>query len=231
MPEENQAPVEQTTLPVEEQVDNNALKNELEAMRRKNAELLDEYKKAKERAKAVPEDVDIQALIDFKSNAEQSELEKKGKYSEARQKLEEQFREKSAEKDKRIAELDSRVRELELISPAVSSLAELVHDPQLVLKNFLPTDKIEVDNGTPVVVDGYERTPVSDWAKAKLPDYILKQPKPQGGGASANKGGSNDLPVGMKKNPFEDGGNITEQMRLYRTDRNLYDRLKSQAKR
>ena len=231
MPEENQAPVEQTTLPVEEQVDNNALKNELEAMRRKNAELLDEYKKAKERAKAVPEDVDIQALIDFKSNAEQSELEKKGKYSEARQKLEEQFREKSAEKDKRIAELESRVRELELISPAVSSLAELVHDPQLVLKNFLPTDKIEVDNGTPVVVDGYERTPVSDWAKAKLPDYILKQPKPQGGGASANKGGSNDLPVGMKKNPFEDGGNITEQMRLYRTDRNLYDRLKSQAKR
>ena len=231
MPEENQAPVEQTTLPVEEQVDNNALKNELEAMRRKNAELLDEYKKAKERAKAVPEDVDIQALIDFKSNAEQSELEKKGKYSEARQKLEEQFREKSAEKDKRIAELESRVRELELISPAVSSLAELVHDPQLVRKNFLPTDKIEVDNGTPVVVDGYERTPVSDWAKAKLPDYILKQPKPQGGGASANKGGSNDLPVGMKKNPFEDGGNITEQMRLYRTDRNLYDRLKSQAKR
>ena len=231
MPEENQAPVEQTTLPVEEQVDNNALKNELEAMRRKNAELLDEYKKAKERAKAVPEDVDIQALIDFKSNAEQSELEKKGKYSEARQKLEEQFREKSAEKDKRIAELESRVRELELISPAVSSLAELVHDPQLVLKNFLPTDKIEVDNGTPVVVDGYERTPVSDWAKAKLPDYILKQPKPQGGGASANKGGSNDLPVGMKKNPFEDGGNITEQMRLWRTDRDLYNRLKSAVKR
>ena len=120
---------------------------------------------------------------------------------------------------------------MELVSPAVSSLAELVHDPQLVLKNFLPTDKIEVDNGTPVVVDGYERTPVGEWAKAKLPDYILKQPKPQGGGASANKGGSNDLPVGMKKNPFEDGGNITEQMRLWRTDRDLYNRLKSAVKR
>jgi len=59
----------------------------------------------------------------------------------------------------------------------------------------------------------------------------LKQPKPQGGGASANKGGSNDLPVGMKKNPFEDGGNITEQMRLWRTDRDLYNRLKSAVKR
>ena len=231
MPEETQAPVEQTTLPVEEQVDNNALKNELEAMRRKNAELLDEYKKAKERAKAVPEDVDIQALIDFKSNAEQSELEKQGKYTEARQKLEEQYREKSAEKDKRISELESRVRELELVSPAVSSLAELVHDPQLVLKNFLSTDKIEVDSGVPVVVDGYERTPIQDWAKSKLPEYILKQPKPQGGGASPNRTSSGELPVGMKKNPFEDGGNITEQMRLYKTDRNLYERLKSQAKR
>ena len=226
MSEELEAPVEQ---PVNDETDK--LKADLRVMKQKNAELLDEYKKISTQIKNVPEDVNIQELIDFKHNAEQSELEEKGRYSEARQKLETQFREKSAEKDKRIAELEARVRELELVSPAVSSLAELVHDPQLVLKNFLPTEKIEVDNGIPVVVDGYERTPVGEWAKSKLPDYILKQPKPQGGGASANKGGSNDLPVGMKKNPFEDGGNITEQMRLWRTDRDLYNRLKSAVKR
>ena len=225
MSEEANAPVEQA---VDSEKEN--LKAEIEAMRRKNAELIDEYKKAKEAAKAVPPDVDVQALLDFKANAEQSELEKKGKYSEAKNKLEEQFRERAAEKDKRISDLETKVRELELVSPAVQALAEIVHDPNLVLNNFLPKDKIEIDNGSPVVVDGYERVAVTDWAKTKLPDYILKQPKPQGGGAPSGRSAGTDLPVGMKENPFENGGNVTEQMRLYRTDKALYDRLLAQSK-
>ena len=226
MSEEANAPVEQA---VDSEVEN--LKAEVEAMRKKNAELLNETKKAKAKAKAVP-DVDVQALIDFKNNAEQAELEKQGKYTEARTKLEDQYRERSAEKDKKITELEAKVRELELISPAVQSLAEIVHDPSLVLNNFLPKEKIEVDNGVPVVVDGYERTPVSDWAKTKLPDYILKQPKPQGGGAPAGRsGGGGEIPAGTK-NPFTaENFNITEQMRIYKTDKNLYDRLQAAAKR
>ena len=162
MPDETTAPVEQA---VDSEKEN--LKAELDAMRKKNAELLDDYKKAREKAKAVPPDVDVQALIDFKNNAEQLELEKQGKYTEARSKLEEQYRERSAEKDKKITELETKVRELELISPALQTLAEIVHDPTLVLNNFLPKDKIEVDNGVPVVVDGNERTPVNEWAKGK----------------------------------------------------------------
>ena len=224
---------DETTAPVEQAVDSEkeSLKAENEAMRKRNAELIDEYKKAKERAKAVPPDVDVQALIDFKNNAEQAELEKQGKYTEARSKLEEQYRERSAEKDKKITELETKLRELELVSPAVQALAEVVHDPSLVLNNFLPKDKIEVDNGTPVVVDGYERTPVSEWAKGKLPNYILKQPKPQGGGAPAGRASGSEVPAGTK-NPFAaDTYNITEQMRIYRTDRDLYDRLKNQVKR
>ena len=226
MPDETTAPVEQA---VDSEKEN--LKAELEAMRKKNAELIDEYKNAKERSKAVPADVDVQALIDFKNNAEQVELEKQGKYTEARSKLEEQYRERSAEKDKKITELETKVRELELISPALQTLAEIVHDPSLVLNNFLPKDKIEVDNGVPVVVDGYERTPVNEWAKGKLPDYILKQPKPQGGGAPAGRSSGGEIPAGTK-NPFaQETFNITEQMRLYRTDKDLYDRLKNAVKR
>ena len=226
MPDETTAPVEQA---VDSEKEN--LKAEIEAMRKKNAELIDEYKKAKERSKAVPADVDVQALIDFKNNAEQVELEKQGKYTEARSKLEEQYRERSAEKDKKITELETKVRELELISPALQTLAEIVHDPSLVLNNFLPKDKIEVDNGVPVVVDGYERTPVNEWAKGKLPDYILKQPKPQGGGAPAGRSSGGEIPAGTK-NPFaQETFNITEQMRLYRTDKDLYDRLKNAVKR
>ena len=225
MPDETTAPVEQA---VDSEKEN--LKAELEAMRKKNAELLDETKKAKAKAKAVP-DVDVQALIDFKNNAEQAELEKQGKYTEARTKLEEQYRERSAEKEKKIADLEAKVRELELVSPAVQALSEIVHDPNLVLNNFLPKEKIEVDNGIPVVVDGYERTPVGDWAKGKLPDYILKQPKPKGGGAPAGRSSGSEVPAGTK-NPFAaESFNITEQMRLYRTDKDLYDRLKNSVAR
>ena len=232
MSEEANAPVEQA---VDSEKEN--LKAEIEAMRRKNAELLDETKKAKakaaEAANAKP-DVDVQALLDFKANAEQAELEKQGKYTEARSKLEEQYRVRAAEKDQRITDLESKVKELELISPASQALAEVVHDPNLVLQNFLPKDKIEVDDGKPVVVDGYERIPVADWAKTKLKEqapYMLKQQTPQGGGAPAGRTTGGDIPSGSK-NPFPpDTVNITEQMRLYRTDKDLYDRLQSAAKR
>ena len=230
MSDEINAPVEQGTLPVED----NALREELEAMRKKNAQLLDEYKKAKEQAKAIPPGVNIQELIEFKTNAEQAELESKGQYTEARTKLEEQYRERTSEKDKRISELESKVRELELISPAVSALAEVVHDPNLVLNHYVPKDKIEVDNGIPVVVDGYERTPIVDWTKKHLQEkanYLLKQSAPQGGGAPAGRTSSSEVPSGVK-NPFApDSYNVTEQMRLYRTDKDLYDKLLKQSKR
>ena len=221
---------EETTAPVEQSVDNNKLQQELEAMRRKNAELLDEYKKAKAQAKAIPDGVDIQELLDFKNKAQQAELESQGKYTEARQALEQQFREATAEKDKRIAELEARVRELELITPAVSALADVVHDPDLILKTKLSSDQIAREaDGTVVVVDGYQRTPVGEWAKS-LPSWMQKQPKPQGSGAPSGRS-LGEIPAGTN-NPFDAANfNLTEQSRLYRTDRDLYDRLKAAAKR
>ena len=215
---------------MEQSADSSNLVAELEAMRRKNAELLDEYKKAKQQAKAVPDGVDVQALLDFKRKAEQQELEAQGKYSEAREAMERQFREAAAEKDKRIAELEARVRELELLTPAVSALADIVHDPDLVMKTKLRSDQIEREaDGTVVVVDGYQRTPVVEWAKT-LPAWMQKQPKPQGSGAPVGRGGG-DIPAGMA-NPFRpESYNLTEQARLFKTDRDLYERLKSQAGR
>ncbi len=221
---------EEQTAPVEQSVDTSELKTELESMRRKNAELLDEYKKAKAQAKAVPEGVDVQELLDFKAKAEQADLEKQGKYGEARQALEQQLREATAEKDKRISELEARVRELELITPAVSALADVVHDPDLILKTKLTSEQIEREaDGTVVVVDGYQRTPVSEWAKT-LPAWMQKQPKPQGSGAPSGRS-SNDSIAGVK-NPFsKESFNLTEQSRLFRTDRDMYEKLKNVANR
>jgi hypothetical protein len=199
-------------------------------MRRKNAELLDEYKKAKAQAKAVPDGVDVQELLDFKAKAEQENLEKQGKYGEARQALEQQFREATAEKDKRISELEARVRELELITPAVSALADVVHDPDLILKTKLTSEQIEREpDGTVVVVDGYQRTPVGEWAKT-LPAWMQKQPKPQGSGAPSGRATSDS--VAGVKNPFsKETFNLTEQSRLFKTDRDMYERLKNAANR
>ena len=218
----------QEVMPVEtvNNTQTDSLKKEIEDLQKKNYELIGKMQK-KELLEVPP---DYEALKKFKQNAEQEKLEREGKYGEAKTALEDQYREKSGKDKKRIEELESKVRELELISPAVQSLAEIVHDPNLVLNNFLPKDKIEIENGVPVVVEGYERTPVNEWAKGKLPDYILKQPKPQGGGAPIGKATGADLPIGMKRNPFDDGGNVTEQMRLYNTDKELYDRLLAQSK-
>jgi hypothetical protein len=209
--------------------DTEALQRSVEALERKNQELIAELRSAKKSPK-LPDGVNIDELLDFKRKAEQAELEQQGKYSEARQALEQQYREATAQKDQRIAELESRVRELELVTPAVTALADIVHDPDLVLKTKLSSDQIERDpDGTVVVVDGYQRTPVNEWAKT-LPAWMQKQPKPQGSGAPSGRS-NGDATFGIK-NPFlQESFNLTEQSRLFRTDRDMYNRLKAAAGR
>jgi len=218
----------QTQEPAATGGNNEALQRSVEALERKNQELIAELRAAK--SKKLPDGVDVDELLEFKRRAEQAELESQGKYSEARQALEQQFREATAQKDQRINDLEARVRELELVTPAVTALADIVHDPDLVLKTKLSSDQIERDpDGTVVVVDGYQRTPVSEWAKT-LPSWMQKQPKPQGSGAPSGRSNS-EMPLGVK-NPFaQESFNLTEQARLFRTDRDMYERLKASATR
>jgi hypothetical protein len=207
-----------------------ALQRSVEALERKNKELITELRAAK-KAPTVPDGVNVDELLEFKRSYEQQQLESQGKYTEARQQLEQQFREASQAKDARIAELETRVRELELVTPAVTALADLVHDPDLVLKTKLKPESIEREpDGTVVVVDGYERKPVAEWAKT-LPSWMQKQPKPQGSGAPSGGSGGGSIPAGMA-NPFSrDSFNLTEQARLFKTDRDLYERMKATANR
>ena len=197
----------------------------IEALERKNQELIAELRAAKKQPK-LPDGVDIDELLEFKRQAQQTELESAGKYTEARQALEQQFRETTAQKDLRLTELETRIKDLELVAPAIQALADIVHDPDMVLKNKLGADQIEREaDGTVVVVNGYQRTPVAEWAKT-LPAWMQKQPKPQGSGAPSG-GTPSSLPTGVK-NPFApESFNLTEQARLYKTDRDLYDRFKA----
>ena len=207
-------------------VDTAALIAEVEALRKSKAELLDDYKKAKEAAKAVPQDVDVNALIAFKQKKEQEELEAKGRYEEATEKLASQYREAEQQQKQRIQELEKRQRELEVEAPAVTALADVVHDPQYVLSRISKEQLAREADGTVVVVDGYNRTPVKEWAMSQMPQWVQKNPRPQGGGATTTKVQTEF--VTTEKNPFaKESFNLTEQARLYRTDINKYNMLKN----
>jgi len=207
-----------------------AMQRSIEALERKNSELITELRSAKSKASKVPDGVNVDELLEFKRTHEQQQLESQGNYTEARQALEQQYREATAQKDQRIESLEAKVRELELIAPAVTALAEIVHDPDLVLRSKLSADRIEREpDGTVVVVDGYQRTPVAEWAKT-LPAWMQKAPRPQGSGAPS--GGSNAGQAPLGKNPFmTETFNLTEQARLFTTDRDMYDRMKAAAQR
>ena len=207
-------------------VDTAALIAEVEALRKSKAELLDDYKKAKEAAKAVPQDVDVNALIAFKQKKEQEELEAKGRYEEATEKLAAQYRQAEEAKNQRIQELEKRQRELEVEAPAVTALADVVHDPQYVLSRLNKEQLSRDPDGTVVGVDGYNRTPVKDCAQQNMPQWVQKNPRPQGGGATTTKVTA-DVVTG-ESNPFaRESFNLTEQARLYRTDINKYNMLKN----
>ena len=202
---------------------------EVEALRKSKAELLDDYKKAKEAAKAVPPNVDVDALIAFKQKKEQEELEAKGKYDEAIAKQAQQYRDAEESKNKRIQELEAKQRQLEVEAPAVTALADVVHDPRYVLSQINQDQLAREADGTVVIVDGYNRTPVKEWAMSKMPQWVQKNPRPQGGGATTTKVQADTVLAG-EKNPFApDSFNLTEQARLFRTDVNKYNMLKNQV--
>ena len=203
-----------------------ALKAEVERLRKSNSEILDDYKKAKEAAKAVPQDVDVNALIAFKQKKEQEELEAKGRYEEATEKLATQYREAEQQQKQKIEQLLAEKRQLEVEAPAVTALADVVHDPQYVLSRISKEQLAREADGTVVVVDGYNRTPVKEWAVSQMPQWVQKNPRPQGGGATTTKVQTEF--VSTDKNPFaKESFNLTEQARLYRTDINKYNMLKN----
>ena len=211
--------------------DTTALTAEIEALRRKNSELLTEKKrlaKAERTLAELPEGTDVRELLSFKQQTEQQKLEAEGNYQQARQQLEAQFREREATLQARIDTLEAEVKELRIIGPAVAALADAVHDPDEVVKLKLKPEQIDREpDGTVVVIDGYARTPILDWARQALPQYRLKAPKPSGSGAPVGRSAGGDIPAGVT-NPFApDSFNLTEQARLFRTDPELYQKLKA----
>ena len=190
-----------------------ALKESVQKLEAKNRELIGKMQK-----KELIEPDDYESLKEFKRQAEQKKLEEAGKYEESKLAMEEQYRERSASDKQRIAELEARNRELELIAPSIQALTELTHDPELVLNNFVPKDQIQIKDGRPVVIDGYEQLPVAEYVKTKLEKekpYLLKNKTISGGGAPISKPSISDGYTEEMLKPFlKNSENITEQSRI-----------------
>ena len=220
----------QEAAPVETQSDEtDSLKASVANLENKNSELIAELRVARNSKSKPPSD--YEDLVEFKRKAEQSKLESEGKYSEALQSREQQFREAVKDKDEKIKGLEAQLKELQLITPAVSALSEYVQDTDYAL-NKLGKDKIKIDATGNVVVlseDGFSETPLKEAATKILPDWILKKEALQGGGAPIGKSSGKGIPPGSK-NPFlPETYNLTEQGRLLRTNSDLYEKYRTAA--
>jgi hypothetical protein len=209
------------------------LKDSVKKLEAKNYELIGKLKNQKPiTEKAVPED--YEALLAFKQKREQEDLEREGKYEESKNLLEQQYRDKSAEDKERIQKLEARNRELELIAPAMQALSEVTHDPELVLNNLVPKDQIQIKEGVPVVVDGYEQLPVQEYVKNKLEKekpYLLKNKLPSGGGAPISRPSSDNFSEDMLKPFLKNSEDITEQGRIFKTyGKETWQKLRDIAK-
>ena len=208
------------------------LKRSIEGLERKNFELIGKLKEQKEKAAPLPDGVDVQELLEFKRKKEQEELESKGKYDEALKQYAQQFQEREEGYKNRIAELESKLTVNQLDNRVVAILAEQgAHNPHDALR--LVRDQLKLDeNGNPVAVDGYNEIPMEQWVNRLKEErgYLFKAPMVKGSGAPVGtRSSSSEVPAGTK-NPFSrEHFNLTEQSRLYKTDRDLYDRLKAAA--
>jgi predicted RNase H-like nuclease (RuvC/YqgF family) len=195
-----------------------ALKRSVESLEKKNFELIGKLKK-----KETPEvPADYQELLDFKQKAEQKELEAKGDYSKALESREGQFRDAVKEKDDKIKKLEAKIRDLELISPALAALSNAVHDTDYALEK-LGKDKFEVaEDGSVVYVDEFSRMTIEEAVQKKLASndrtrWVVKKPVAKGSGAV---GGGNvaggKISEGDLKHFLPETQNIDEQTRIYK---------------
>ena len=229
MSEENK----EVVTPQENNTELEQLKESVKKLEAKNYELIGKLQKQKPVSeKTMPED--YEELLAFKQKREQEDLEREGKYEESKNLLEQQYRDKSAEDKERIQKLEQRNKELELIAPSIQALSEITHDPELVLNNLVPKDQIQIKDGQPVVVDGYEQLPVADYVKNKLEKekpYLLKNKPASGGGAPISRPSSDNFSEDMLKPFLKATEDITEQGRIFKTyGKETWQKLRDIAK-
>ena len=104
----------------------------------------------------------------------------------------------------------------------------------MVLNNLVPKDQIQIKDGQPIVVDGYEQLPVAEYVKTKLEKekpYLLKNKPLSGGGAPISRPSSDTFSEDMLKPFLRASEDITEQGRIFKTyGKETWQKLRDIAK-
>lgn len=217
----------------------------------KNTELIAERRADSERYKRY-EGVDVDALITFKETKEREQLESEGKYAEAiekerkrLEKREEEFKRQLQEREellnkekeqlaKEKEEGDRRLLTLQLDNRVLDEYARAgVIAPKQLLSLTKSQLKLN-ESQEPVVVDGYREIPVKEYIETlkKTEEYAhhFRASGSRGTGAPPTNGVAGGAV--SSDNPFAKGSwNLTNQAKLYKTNRAEYDRLKAEASR
>jgi predicted transcriptional regulator len=196
------------------------LKKSIEGLEKKNFDLIG--KMQRKELVNLNEPDDYEELKEFKRQSEQKELEAKGEYSKALQSREEQFRDAVKGKDSQIKSLEAKIKDLQLISPALSALSNAVHDTDYALEK-LGKDKFEVaEDGSVVYVDEFSRMTIEEAVQKKLAAsdktrWVVKKPVARGGGASpAGSSTGSGVDQGDLKHFLKGSENLSEQTRIYK---------------
>lgn len=206
-----------------------ALKASIAKLEAKNRELIGELrgKKAEPPAEVMQE---LEQLREMKRQQDQAQAEARGQYDEALKAHEQQFRDREAQLTARLQELEARLQHTQLDARVLSVLADRVHDPEAALQLMRSSLQLN-DRGEVIAKDGYDEMALDAFLERQQQarPWLFRQPKAQGSGAPAARTGGPVAPSGGK-NPFSrEHYSLTEQMRIYKADPALYDRLKAEA--
>ncbi|MBD1918865.1 MULTISPECIES: hypothetical protein [Cyanophyceae] len=195
-------------------------------------ELLNEAKTAKDRARQLETDLEAAKVTGTTATTSAGDLE--AKFAQVRKELEADYTTKiEAVKAEREAEAAAN-KAAQLRANAIAELSKPeygVINPDHFLR--LHGDRFTLDEQGSLFIDlgDFNRqTPaqfVQDLAQRPSEAYLFK---PKGGSGSGSTGAGNTGGGGFSgPNPFKGAGNLTEQMKLFKTNKPLYDRLKAEA--
>lgn len=215
------------------------LKEEKQKLIGKRDELLGKLTKLKKYEKYETDGLDVEALVQFKEEAERNDLEAKGHYEELYKRDKEKLEQRIKEVEQREQEREQeRQREKEealqakLQGDALLEYSKPEHgifSPQQLWALTKGSIKYS-EEGKPVYADGYKEMPLGEWVKElkEVPEY-QNQFRATGatGTGSQPPNGSAGSTV---KNPWlKEYWNMTEQGRILRSDRKKAEALAGQA--
>ena len=211
--------------------------NAISGFERKNAQLLDELKKAKEKARSAPDADELESLREQAEKAaeyERKQLEHKGEYETLISKTKEQHKAEVEKLKGQLEKATASMRKLLVEGGLSTALAEANCNPTLLKAavKLLSDDISVVEEGDVMVARVGAQTIqeyIQEWSSSEVGKNFVRAPASRGGNAGAN--GANGSAGTASEHeayfiPGSPGYSLTKQVELRNTDPAAYEALK-----